>query len=203
MSVATADLATTVLSPRLAPLREQLATMHAHFCPRQVLGLRMGLYAGELLALGVPRNDKRLFIFVETDGCLADAISVSTGAWLGHRTMRLIDHGKTAATFVDTTSGKAVRVRPHPEARWRAAAYAPAANDRWHAQRDGYQLMPIAELLVADRVALNIDLRSIISRPGHRVTCSVCAEEIVNEREILVEGMTRCRACVGEAYFRA
>ncbi|HZP97396.1 MAG TPA: FmdE family protein [Candidatus Limnocylindria bacterium] len=189
-----------VVSPRLAAFQARLATMHAHFCPRQVLGLRMGLYAGELLALEVPRDDKRLFVFVELDGCLADAVSVSTGAWLGHRTLRLVDHGKTAATFVDVASGRAIRIRPHAEARQRAATYAPGARDRWHAQRDGYQVMPVDELLVADRVVLKIDLERLISTAGHRVSCTACGEEIVNEREILADGRPRCRACTGEAY---
>jgi formylmethanofuran dehydrogenase subunit E len=75
---------------------------HDHLCPRQVLGVRMGIYAAELLALDLPQNDKRLFTFVETDGCLIDGLAVATGCWVGNRTMRVIDYGKSAATFVDT-----------------------------------------------------------------------------------------------------
>ena len=33
---------------------------HNHLCPRQVLGVRMGLYAAELFDLDLPQNDKRL-----------------------------------------------------------------------------------------------------------------------------------------------
>ena len=191
-----------ISSERLAVFQAELARLHAHFCPRQVLGLRMGILAGELLGLALPRSDKRLFVFVETDGCLADAISVSTGAWLGHRTLRLIDHGKTAATFVDTTSRHAIRIWPQGEARSRARLYAPDAKDRWHAQRDGYLVMPVTELLVAERVELNLDLTTLISQPGRRRACTRCGEDIVNEREIVVDGSVRCRACAGEAYFR-
>lgn len=193
-----------VISPeRLVTYRAQLATMHARFCPRQVLGLRMGLLAGQLFGVELPCTDKHLFVFVETDGCLADAISVSTGCWLGHRTLRLIDHGKTAATFVDSETGRAFRIRPHPASRARAAELAPPTTDRWHAQRDGYLTMPATELLVADRVELNVDPRAIISRPSRRVECVSCGEEIVNEREVVVDGLSRCRACTGEAYFRS
>ena len=162
----------------------------------------MGLYAGEILGLDLPRTDKRLFVFIETDGCLADSVSAATGCSLGHRTMRLVDHGKTAATFIDTVTASAIRISPHPAARSRAAAYAPAARGRWHAQRDAYQLMPSEELLRAERVSLGVDLAAIISRPGRRVTCAACGEEIMNEREIILGGYSHCRGCAGERYYQ-
>ena len=160
----------------------------------------MGLHAGELLDLDLPRTDKRLFVFVETDGCLADSVSVATGCWLGHRTLRLIDHGKTAATFVDTASGRAIRIWPHPAARRRALDHVPGAPDRWHAQRDGYQVMPVGELLRAEPVTLALDLAAIVSRHGRRVVCASCDEDVINERAVVVDGRPSCRACAGERY---
>jgi formylmethanofuran dehydrogenase subunit E len=79
-------LMTTSLSPDSAPLAallQQSAALHRHLCPRQVLGVRMGLYAAELLGLALPQSDKRLFTIVETDGCFADGVSVATGCTLG------------------------------------------------------------------------------------------------------------------------
>ena len=189
--------------PRLGDCLEALTSLHRHICPRQVLGVRMGLYAGELLGLELPRGDRRLFVFVETDGCLADSVSVATGSWLGHRTLRLIDHGKTAATFVDTRTGRAIRIWPHPAARLRAHELVPDAPDRWHAQRDGYRIMPTAELLRAEPVTLDLDLAAIISRPGRRVVCAVCGEDVVNEREVVVRDRPYCRGCAGERYYVA
>lgn len=162
----------------------------------------MGLYAGEILGLDLPRTDKRLFVLVETDGCLADSVAVATGCSLGHRSMRLVDHGKTAATFVDTVTAAAIRISPHPAARSRASEYVPNARGRWYAQRDAYQLMPTTELLRAERVRLEVDLAAIISRPGRRVTCAACGEEILNEREIIAGGRPHCRGCAGESYYR-
>ncbi len=189
--------------PALADLIASTAALPRHLCPRQVLGVRMGLHAGELLGLELPRTDRRLLVFVETDGCFADSVSVATGCWLGHRTLRLIDHGKTAATFADTRTGQAVRVWPHLAARLRAPDHAPDAPDRWHAQRDGYQVMPDAELLRAEPVTLELDLVAIVSRPGRRVVCAACGEEVVNEREVVVGDRPRCRGCAGERYYRA
>lgn len=191
------------MSGPLADTLAELAALHGHLCPRQVLGVRMGMYAGELLGLELPRSDKRLFVFVETDGCVADSISVATGCWLGHRTLRLIDHGKIAATFVDVHAGRALRIWPHPAARRRAIEQLPDARSRWHAQRDGYQTMAVSDLLCAQRVRLKVDLEAIASRSGVRVTCAACGEEIVNERERLMDGVPQCRGCAGEPYYEA
>ncbi|HEX7587059.1 MAG TPA: FmdE family protein, partial [Anaerolineae bacterium] len=92
-------------------------------CPRQVLGVRMGMYAGELLGIELPQENKRVFAFVETDGCLVDGITAATGCASGNRTMRLLDYGKTAATFVDTVSNRALRILPSRESRTRAYSY--------------------------------------------------------------------------------
>ncbi len=129
---------------------------HGHICPRQVLGIRIGLFAGELLDLELPQSDKRQFTLVESDGCLIDGIAVATGCESGHRTMRIMGHGKTAATFVDTLSNRAVRVLPSAESRSRARDYASDAPDRWHAQLAAYQIMPAIELLLAQTVSLSI-----------------------------------------------
>src|SRR3712207_2562556 len=72
----------------------------------------MGLYAAELLNLDLPQTEKRLLTFVETDGCFADGVSVVTGCWLGHRTLRLVEYGKGAGTFVDRQRERAIRVWP-------------------------------------------------------------------------------------------
>jgi len=172
-----------------------------HLCPRQVLGVRMGLFAGELLGLALPQNDKRLFAFVETDGCLLDGISSATNCTVGHRTMHVVDYGKTAATFVDTETGRALRIAPRIESRKLALHYAPDAPDRWHAQLSAYQVMPTRELLIAQIVTLTISLQAIISKHGMRVVCAECGEDIINEREVRAEGKILCRACALGAYY--
>lgn len=174
---------------------------HDHLCPRQVLGVRMGMYTSELLDIALPQNDKRVFAFVETDGCLIDGISVATGCWVGNRTMRVVDYGKSAATFVDTPTGRAIRITASREARTRALDYAPGALDRWHAQLAAYQIMPANELLVAQEVELTVALKEIISQHGKRVVCEKCGEDIINDRQVHIAGRTFCRACAHGAYY--
>jgi formylmethanofuran dehydrogenase subunit E len=174
---------------------------HDHVCPRQVLGVRMGLCVAELFDLDLPQNDKRVFAFVETDGCLIDGIAVATGCWVGNRTMRVMDYGKSAATFVDTLINRAIRIAPTRESRTRALEYAPNAPDRWHAQLVAYQVMPANELLCVEEVSLSVSLSAIISKHGGRVVCEQCGEDIINEREVRRDGEILCRACAEDAYY--
>jgi formylmethanofuran dehydrogenase subunit E len=186
----------------LAPLLEKSAAMHQHLCPRQVIGVRMGLLAGELLGLALPQVGKRLHVFAETDGCFVDGVSVATGCWVGRRTLHVLDFGKTAATFVDSKTGKAVRLRPRLTVREDSQPYAPGAPTRWHGYLLAYQVMPLDELLEAQLVTLTVSLEAIISREGMRAVCAACAEEIINAREVERDGVVLCRACAGEGYYR-
>ncbi|MFZ5820538.1 MAG: FmdE family protein [Chloroflexota bacterium] len=182
-------------------LLEKSALDHDHLCPRQVLGVRMGVYAGRVLELDLPRADKRLLIFVETDGCFVDGVSAATGCTVGHRTMRVVDFGKTAATFVDTKSNTAIRITPLTQARQAACQYAPTAKSRWHAQLSAYQVMPDTELMAVQHVTLTVPLGEILSRPGIRVNCDVCHEEIINKREVHVNDQILCLSCAGQSYY--
>ncbi len=186
---------------QLTDLLEQTVTLHHHLCPRQVLGVRMGMLASELLGLELPRTDKRLITFVETDGCFADGVAVATGCTLGHRTMRLIDYGKAAATFVDSETEKAVRIYPHPESREAAANWQPQAESHWSAMLEAYQVIPTQELFCWYPVQLTLDLKALISKHGPRVHCANCGEEIINEREVIVDGQAICRFCAGDTYY--
>jgi len=185
----------------LEELLQRSAALHHHICPRQVLGVRMGMLAARLLNLDLPQEDKRVLAIVESDGCFSDGVAVAANCWVGRRTMRVEDFGKTAVTFVDTNSEEAWRITPHPDGRNRAAAYAPEAHNPWEAMLFGYHRMPDDELLTAQRVTLRTPVATLISRPGCRVCCRRCGEEIINEREIHIDGTVLCRACAGQSYY--
>jgi len=193
---------TTAANPKLEDMLAQVAGMHARLCPRQVLGVRIGLYAGELLGLEVPRRDKRLLAFVESDGCFADGVSVATGCTLGHRTMRLVDHGKVAVTVVDTKTCRALRFSPRADVRKRAADIAPHAPNRWMGQLEGYQKIVSEDLISVQEVQLNLDVQAIVGRAGTRVNCAGCGEEILNQREVARDCQIFCLSCAGESYWR-
>lgn len=179
------------------------AALHYHICPRQVLGVRMGMLAADLLGLELPQTDKRVLAVVETDGCFSDGVAVSVNCWVGRRTLRVEDYGKVAATFIDTQTGTAWRISPHPQARGRAAHYAPAAANHWEAMLLGYQTMPAHDLLIAQQVILRNPVAEWVSVPGRRAVCARCGEEILNEREVVQGGTVLCRSCAGGGYYLA
>lgn len=177
------------------------SSRHSHLCPRQVLGVRIGLAGAAALGLETHRKDKRLLVLVESDGCFADGVEVATGATMGHRTLRLEDVGRIAATFIDVKIEAAVRVAPQTDVRDRAGGYAPEEKRRYFAMLSGYQRMPLDELITVQRVQLNRPVSEIVSRPGYRVDCALCGEEIINEREVLADGKRICQVCAGEGYY--
>lgn len=170
----------------LQEILNESSARHRHLCPRQVLGARIGLAGTVALGLDLPRRDKRLLVILETDGCFADGVEVATGCTVGHRTLRVEDYGKIAATFVDVKTETAVRVAPQLDVRQKAPRYAPEEKKKYFAQLVGYQRMPDAELLTLWPVRLTTAVKEIVSRAGVRTNCTVCGEEIINEREIIM-----------------
>ncbi|MFO7664026.1 MAG: FmdE family protein [Chloroflexota bacterium] len=176
---------------------------HRHLCPRQVLGVRIGLAGASALGLETYRTDKRLLVILETDGCFADGIEAATGCTVGHRTLRVADYGKIAATFVDTRTETAVRVAPQLDIRVQSRCFAPEESKQYFAQLVGYQRMPVEQLLTVQTVTLTTSARWLVSRAGVRVNCSMCGEEIINECEVIQDGQILCQACAGPAYYAA
>jgi formylmethanofuran dehydrogenase subunit E len=186
----------------LPSLLARSCARHSHLCPRQVLGVRMAQAGARALSLEIPRKDKLLLVIAETDGCFLDGLEVAAGVSPGRRTLRIEDYGKIAATFVDVRTGEAVRLAPRLDVRSRAATYAPGETRHYFAQLAGYQVMPEEELFSVLPVILNSSVEELISRSGVRANCAACGEEIMNEREVMVDGAAYCRSCWGQAYYQ-
>lgn len=186
----------------IQPLLEKSAQNHSHLCPRQILGVRIGLAGMHALGLEANQGNKRLLIILETDGCFADGVIAATNCTVGHRTLRVEDYGKVAATFVDTKTGHTVRVAPVLDIRQQACACCPEEPRHYFAQMHAYQTMPDEKLLTVTQVQLLTPIEQIVSRPGVRVECTACGEEIMNEREVIVDGQPFCQACAGNSYYQ-
>jgi formylmethanofuran dehydrogenase subunit E len=181
-------------------LLEEAVRFHGHCCPGQVLGVRMAVAGCREVGIERPRGaGKRLVVLVEIDRCATDAIQALTGVSLGRRTLKHVDYGKMAATFVDTASGRAVRVAARDDARQAAMLHAPAAPDARSAQITAYGCMAEAHLL--DVAPVDV-LPGWLDRPRVRVRCAACGEGVSYGREIVRGGRPLCRACAGERYYR-
>ena len=93
-------------------LLKECERLHGHMCAGQLLGTRMALLGCRLLDIDDPRGAerKKLIVWVEIDRCMTDAISAVTGVRLGKRSLKYIDYGKVAATFLNTETNQAFRV---------------------------------------------------------------------------------------------
>lgn len=186
----------------LNSLLSDAAAVHGHLCPGQVLGVRMAVAGCRALGIEEPRGAKRLLVYVEIDRCAADAIGAVTGCRLGKRTMKHMDYGKQAATFVDTLTGRAVRVAALEEARDHASSYVPNANGDPHAvQLEAYKVMPDHELLTVQDVRVQVRAEDQPGPTISRLLCDRCGEGINDRREVRKNGHVLCRACAGEAYY--
>ncbi len=186
----------------IKPFLDIASSDHKHLCPRQILGVRIGLKGMALLGMEPSSRPRHLLVISEADGCFIDGIIAVTQCTVGHRTLRLEDYGKIAATFVNTQTDRVVRISPALDVRERANEYAPQEMRHYFAQLEAYQTMPDEVMLTVQDVILNIPVAQIISRSGMRVNCERCGEEIVNERSVLVEEKHYCVSCAEGGYYR-
>ena len=184
-------------------LLEKSMKDHDHLCPRQILGVRISLAGMKAVGFTEQPMKKQLLVISETDGCFVDGITAATGCTVGHRTLRVEDYGKVAAAFVNVNTGHAVRVAPRLDVRERASAFVPEEARHYFAQLQAYQAMPDEEMLSIEEVMINTPIEQILSRPGIRVNCDICGEEIMNEREVHFEELTCCRSCAGNGYYQS
>lgn len=177
-------------------------TLHGHLCPGQILGVRMAMLGCRLVAVDEPMSSRDLIVYVEIDRCASDAVQAVTGCKLGKRTLKYFDYGKVAATFFNSTTGKAFRVVARDDARETARHYAPPGVERKSAQLSAYQEMPDEELFNVMPVDIELSPFDMPGRPISRVACDDCGEGVNDGREIIRCQKTLCHACAEGAYYR-
>lgn len=181
---------------------ELAATNHGHMCPGQVLGVRMAMRGLKELGIDDPiAQRRRLITYVEIDRCASDAVSLVTGCRLGRRSLKFLDFGKVAATFVDLETRRAVRVVARDDSRARAKEMFPELSDPHRQQLQAYKVMDDAELFVIQPVRVDMKEEDLPGRPRSRMACEQCGEGINDGRERHVAGRVLCRHCAGESYY--
>lgn len=177
--------------------------IHGHLCPRQVIGVRMALYGLDNTGIYDPkgRDREKLYLFAEMDRCAADALQSVTGCCPGNRTMRFRNYEKTAATFINTSTGKAVRVVVREEACENAKAYFPSIDDKYYCRIEAYKVMPDEELFYHETVNIAIPQEDIPGRQMRRIQCEVCREYIQDMRVVFKDGMRLCWPCAYNGYY--
>ncbi|MEJ2642903.1 MAG: FmdE family protein [Desulfosarcinaceae bacterium] len=180
------------------------ADAHGHLCPGQVVGVRMAMLGCDLIGLDNPREMpqiKKLIVYVEIDRCAADAIAYVTGVKLGRRSLKFMDYGIMAATFVNLQSRTAFRIVSTESARDLAAAYAPEIGDPHQQQTEAYIRMPDEVLFDVQRVRVDVAFNDMPGPSRFKAVCQRCGQVVRDKKEILKGGRVLCRPCAQGAYF--
>jgi formylmethanofuran dehydrogenase subunit E len=185
-------------------LLEESVRTHGHLCPGQVLGVRMSMLGLTLIGIHDPKglDRKKLIAYVEIDRCATDAIQSVTGCSLGKRSLKFLDFGKMAATFVNSDTGTAVRIVAKEESKAKAKNYFPDIEDKYKCQLEAYKIMPDEELFEWKKVEVRIPEEDMPGRPLRRIKCDKCGEYVQDKRDIPLDGKLLCKACVQGAYYR-
>ena len=170
---------------------QEAVEYHGHLCGGQITGVRMAMLGLKLLGIDDPKSFRNLVVYVECDRCLTDAVGTVTGCKLGKRNLKWMDYGKSAATFLNTKTGEAVRII-------RKEKISPP---------DGMDLVDFNETLPDDalfsvmRVKVNYRPEDLPGLPHDAIFCPKCGEEVIDGRQVVRDGVAMCKACADGTYY--
>ena len=185
-------------------LLKECERLHGHMCAGQLLGTRMALLGCRLLDIDDPRgaDRKKLLVWVEIDRCMTDAISAVTGVRLGKRSLKYVDYGKVAATFLNAETKRAVRIVALESSRALADERYSEIADKRTRQFRAYSEATDDELFKTELVSLELSEFDVPGNPRSRVICSVCGEGVNDGREVVdANGDAICRGCQNGTYY--
>jgi len=123
---------------------------------------------------------------------MTDAVMVGTGCSLGRRSLKHVDYGKFAATFVNTDTHRAVRatIKEH------------FGNDiPIEETLKKLAGIPDSELVTLEEVTVKIPATDLPGLPLQKAVCASCGEKIMDGREVTEGNKTLCRACAYGSYY--
>jgi formylmethanofuran dehydrogenase subunit E len=177
---------------------------HGHLCPGQIVGVRMAMLGCRLIGLTEPtRIDqiKKLIVYVEMDRCTADAVAYVTGVKLGRRSLKFMDYGIMAATFLNLETYMAFRVISTEEARDLAPVYAYEIPEKYPQQLEAYKRMPDSVLFRTQKVRVDMSEYDLPGPTRKKVSCSKCSQVVRDNREVIQNDHILCKPCAQGAYF--
>jgi len=174
-------------------LLEKAKEFHGEICPGIVMGTRMTIAGLRELGMDPHIKIKDLIVYAEVDRCAVDAIQAITGVTLGRRTLKLMNYGIFAATFIDTRSSKAVRV-----------SFLPA----WPENPQGLmgfgkivRNAPEKEVFRIQEVSVTIPPEEKPGFPNKKCMCSQCGEQIMDGKEEIIDHAPVCKKCARGPYY--
>jgi formylmethanofuran dehydrogenase subunit E len=178
---------------------------HGHACPGLAIGYAAAKSGSRLLGLSAAK-DEEIVAYVENDSCAVDAVQVLLGCTFGKGNLIFRDWGKQVFTFLDRSSGRAVRLSfkqmPRSEER-RALKIRIDAGEANDAERELWEKLRKQGImeLISSNPDRHFDIRKVqMEMPPHAQIvatrdCDACGEATVVGRLIEREGRLICRDC--------
>ena len=170
---------------------------HGHLCLGQVLGVHLAERGLEAIGTTDP---KKMIVYVENDRCIADAIQVLTGTRLGRRSMKLVNYGKMAATFINTDTGDAYRI-------WVSGKInemiGKISSDRQEKERQYVMVLRSRseDVVSAQKVRVIIPPVEMPGKPKRTVICVCCGEKVMDGKDVSSGDGPLCLACAKGSYY--
>ena len=142
-----------------------------------------------------------MIVYVENDRCIADAIQILTGTRLGRRSMKLVNYGKMAATFINTETGNAYRI-------WVSGKINEMIGKMNLDPKEKERQFEIVlrshseDVVSAQRVTIHIPPEELPGKPKRTVMCVKCREKVMDNKDIMAKGGPICLACAKGPYYR-
>lgn len=182
------------------------AEIHGHLCPGQVIGVRMAMLGCRLIGLNDPQSHtqiKKLIVYLEMDRCAGDAVAHVTGVKLGRRSLKFMNYGIMAATFLNLETQKAFRIISTEESRDLAQVYAPEIEGKAAQQLEAYKRMPDYVLFRVQAVRVNLEEYDMPGPTRIKTICTRCGQVVRDHREVMIDDKPVCRPCSEDVYFSA
>ena len=159
---------------------------HGHICGGIIFGTKITLAAMKALGLDPEIKNKNLIVYTEVDRCMTDAVQVVTGCSLGHRSLKHLDYGKFAATFINTDTGIAVRATIKND------FVQDMSFDKLAVVVGG---MPDEAIVSMQEVKMTVPETDLPGPPRKSTICSVCGEKIMDGKEVYRDNAAVCKGC--------
>ncbi len=185
-------------------LLKESAELHGHLCAGQVIGVRMAMLGCRLIGLDNPRSRtqiKKLIVYLEMDRCAGDAVAHVTGVKLGRRSLKFMNYGIMAATFLNLETQRAFRIISTEESRDLAGVYAPEIEGKSAQQLEAYKRMPDYVLFRVQEVKIRIKDYEMPGPTCAKTICSRCGQVVRDHREVMIDNKPVCRPCTKDVYF--
>lgn len=179
---------------------DEAKAFHGEVCGGIIMGTRMAISGMKAIGIYDPKGEdrKNLMVFMEIDRCPTDAVIAVTGCHPGKRTLKILDNGKMAVTFINLKTGKAVRVSSKNRQGDALKTREMIENEY---MKDDFSTLSDDELFTVTEVKVHLKPEDMPGRPHKSVPCALCGERVLDMRDVEVEGKLLCRPCAEKRYY--